>query len=190
MGMTTFQGERVSLDSGVPTLYTIGVSLGRITRFCGHLKQFYPVLPHVLTVAALMPPEEGIYGLMHDSQETLTSDVPTPMKSQVARKREERLQRRIYVTNGLQWPVPEDIAERVDEADHLALVAEAIVLNHSAGPEVWGTECDPVAAKLIRQYAKPAKIVNWLDASYSGPFFEKTFAKYAKLAGINSPDWS
>lgn len=191
--MTTYQGERVSLDQGVPSIFSIGVSLGRIARFCGHLKQFYPVLGHVVVVAELCEaayPGSGIYGLGHDTQESLFADVPTPMKSQVARNRERKVQQRIYQSNGLQWPVPEDIEEVVDEMDHVALVAEAIILQHAAGPEVWGTEVDPLAAKLTRRYANPKKIVNWLDADYAGKFFENTWAKYARLAGINTPDWS
>lgn len=187
--MTCYQGENVSLDSGVPSIFSMGVSLGRIVRFTGHLRQFYPVLAHSAVVAALMPEEVGIYGLMHDSQESIFSDVPTPVKSQIARRRESKVQKRIYIANGIP-PLTDEVEELLDDADHLALVAEAIVLQHAAGPAVWGTEVDPLAAKLTRAYASPKKIPNWLDADYAGKFFENAFKKYAKLAGISTPSWS
>lgn len=190
MGMTLYGGEVVSLDSGVPELFTMGVSLGRVVRFTGHLRQFYSVLAHSITVAGIMPEEYAIYGLMHDTQECIFSDVPTPVKSQVARNREHRVQSRIYPVYGLQWPVPEEIQEAVEEADHTALQAEAVALGHRAGGTYWGTDVDPIALKLTKQQAKFPKVLNYLDADYAGKLFENTFNKYAKLAGINAPDWS
>lgn len=186
MGMTTYTGDVVSLESGVPSLFSIGVSLGRIVRFTGHLRCFYPVLAHSLVVAALMSEEIGIYGLMHDSQESIFSDVPTPVKSEIARNRERKVQKRIFIALGIPAP-SEKTMDLLEEADHAALVAEAIVLGHKGE---WGTDYDPIAGKLTKTYANPKKILNWLDADYSGKFFENTFKKYAKLAGLDATSWS
>ena len=183
--MILYGGERVTLTAGVPTLNTIGVSLGRIVRFTGHTKEWYSVLSHSLVVAELLPPEIGVYGQMHDAQEICASDVPSPMKTQVARQRERMIQKRIYISYGLQWPIPDEIVEAVEVADHKALLAEAHILGHPGTSDYWGTEYDAEAAKLTRKYLK--KTALFLDPSYSGPYFEKTFKKFAKLAGLDDP---
>ncbi len=187
--MITYKGERVTLSTGAPGIETIGVSLGRIVRFAGHTKLFYSVLAHSLVVAGIMPEEIAIYGLMHDAQESLVSDVPTPMKSQVARNREHVLQSRIYVANGLQWPLSEKIVAAVEQADHAALIAEAHILEHPGAAAQWGAEYDKEAGRLTRKYAK--KSIEWIDPAISGPVFVKAFKKYATLAGLQDPgDWT
>lgn len=181
--MICYKGERVTLTTGSPGLYTMGVSLARIFRFAGHTEYIYSVLAHSFVVASLMPPKLGVYGLVHDTPEVLVSDVPTPMKSQVARNREHALLQRIYMANGLPWPLTEEITQAIEEADHTALIAEAHVLKHPGAQAQWGTEYDADAAKLTKKYMK--KTIDWLDADVAGPLFVKEFKKYANLAGLN-----
>lgn len=186
--MITYEGERVTLTAGSPGLYTIGVSLGRIVRFCGHTQDWYSVLCHSFVVAGLLPDEKKVYGLMHDAHECLTSDTPTPMKSQVARNRQFNLQKRIAIANGLMWPESEEIVEAVEEADHKALLAEAHILQHPGREGIWGTEFDAEAGKLTKKYLKKAP--EYMNPAKSGPAFVKAFNKYAKLAGLNDPgEW-
>jgi uncharacterized protein len=180
-------GERVSLESGVPGLHTMGVSLGRIVRFCGHTEKWYSVLCHTLVVAALMEPEHGIYGLFHDTPEVMVSDVPTPMKSQVARRRESVLLKRIYAANGLEWPMPDDILSELEEADHTALIAEAHILGHPGKEKIWGTEYDAEAGRLTRKYLKKAP--EFMIPEVAGKAFEKAYKKYAALAGLDNASW-
>lgn len=186
--MITYGGERVTLQSGAPSLNTLGVSLGRIVRFCGHTEYLYSVLAHSFVVAELVAPEERVYAFLHDTPETMVSDVPTPMKSQVARNRERVLLERIYIANGLPWPIPEEIQESIDDADHKALIAEAHILKHPGAEGQWGTTYDSEAGRLTRKYAK--KVFEWLDPTKSGPAFDKAFKKYYALAGLNEPgEW-
>lgn len=190
--MITHGGERVTLQTGAPSLNTIGVSLGRIMRFAGHTKYPYSVLGHSLVVAAIMPPEKGIYGLMHDAQEICFSDVPTPMKSQVARNREHVVQARIYIANGLLLPLDEATVAAVEDADHAVLIAEAHVLEHPGAAAQWGADFDKEAARLTRKYQK--KTIDWLNVDgerdIAGPLFVKEFKKYMKLAGLDAPgEW-
>lgn len=180
--MITYQGERVTLNGGSPSIYSIGVSLGRIARFCGHTNKYYTVLCHSLVVSEIMEPELAIYGLMHDAQESLVGDVPTPMKTQVARNRESVLLRNIYLANGLGWPIPDSIQDAVDEADHRALVAEAHVLGHPAAEQFFGKEHDAEAARRTRKYLK--KVAAFLDPNAAGPLFERRFELAVKDAGL------
>lgn len=186
--MITYGGERVTLTAGAPSIHTIGVALGRITRFCGHTGEFYTVLGHVLTVAQLVPDKFAIYGLMHDAQESLVADVPTPMKSQVARNREHNLLKRIYITNGLPWPIPDDAQDAVDIADEIALIAEAHVLKHPGSIAQWGDDYDADAAKLTRKHLRRVK--GWLEADKSGKTFEKAFHEALEKSSIKpEPVW-
>lgn len=183
--MICHDGENVTLQSGYPTLNTMGITLGRIVRFCGHTNLFYPVLGHNVVVAALLPPEEGIYGLMHDSQESIFADVPSPMKTRIARRREHVVLERIY--NGYGIPLPsEDTLERVEEADHVAVIAEAHVLGHIGADSQWGDEYDYLAGVLTKKYQKKAKV--WaFEPEKASRFFIKEFNKYYALAGLDKP---
>lgn len=184
--MITYGGERVSLQTGAPSINTIGISLGRIVRFCGHTKLYYTVLAHSLAVAEIMPQEIAIYGLMHDAQESLVSDVPTPFKTQVARNREAVLLRNIYITHGLPWPIPDEVQDEIDQADHKALIAEAHILQHPGAAAQWGVSYDEAAGKATRKYLKHVK--GFLDPAKSGPYFERKFKKYRKLADLDVAD--
>jgi len=178
--MITYQGERVAPDGdGAPNLYTLGVSLGRVARFCGHTKHFYTVLGHSLTVAAILPAEYGIYGLMHDTPEACVADVPTPWKSQVARNREHRLLKRIYAKHLPDlWPIPDDAEEHVDLADRLALVAEAHTLEHPAAAELWPEEPDEDAVTLTLYHME--KTMSFLVPEIAGPIFVEAVKSYVE----------
>ena len=185
--MITYGGEHVTLQSGSPSIHTIGAGLGRIVRFCGHTKHFYTVLCHSLAVADIMRPEIAVYGLMHDAQECLVSDVPTPFKTQNARNREAVLLRNIYIANGLPWPIPDAIQEEIDEADHKALIAEAHILKHPGAEAQWGETYDTSAGAATIKYRK--RVLDFLDPHVSGPYFERRFAKLYKAAGLDVEEW-
>ena len=173
--MICYQNEEVYPEShGYPTLYSIGVALGRIPRFCGHTEHWFPVLGHVLTVAQILPPEAALAGLLHDAPEACVSDVPTPWKTQAARRREDMLLRRIYEGNGLVWPIPHKIQELVDWADHAALVSEAHVLGHPRAA-IFG-EPDEKVMKVTTDFLDLAP--NFLRADVSGPMYEEAFRHY------------
>ena len=187
--MITYGGERVTLEAGAPSLHTIGVSLGGIFRFCRHTKRPYSVLAHSLVVAELMPPSQGIYGVLHDGQECIFSDVPTPMKTEWTRRREYKVLERIYIANGLPWPIPDKAQEAVDEADELALIAEAHIQEHPGSEAQWGTEVDELAAKLTKKYANPKKVIEFLDlegTGVAGDLFVKKVKHYMSLAGMDA----
>lgn len=174
--MITYLGEAVYPNGkNAPELYSIGVALGRIPRFCGHTRDFYPVLAHVQVVAAIMPVEYALAGLLHDAPEACVSDVPTPWKTQVARNREHMLLRRIYEKNELAWPLEEAVQEAVDTADHMALAAEAHVIGHPAAKEIW-PEYDERTAQLTQIQLSQCR--SYLEPEISGKRFEETFKMY------------
>lgn len=115
---------------GVPTIEDIGQGLGRIPRFAGQIHEWYPVLAHVLTVAAILPEQYGIYGLLHDAPEAIMNDTPTPWKSREQKKLEHTLYERIARYYGVVWPIPKHIQTLIDHADYDCLIAEGFLLGH------------------------------------------------------------
>jgi hypothetical protein len=119
-----------------PSIKDIGVALGRIPRFAGHTKHWYPVLCHVLVCEQFVDPGFGVYALLHDAPEACVSDVPTPWKSQQAQENEDVLLERISLEHGLPWPWPEEVWQVIRDIDYRVLAAEAQVLEYP-GPTDW-----------------------------------------------------
>lgn len=181
--MIVYSGRTVApRDSGwenntFPDLFSIGVSLGRIPRFAGHTKYLYTVLPHVLTVATIMPPEYSVFGLIHDAPEICCSDVPTPWKTEGAKERELDLYERIAEGHGLVWPIPEHVQAEVDKADRLALEAEAHVIGHPAAELVWPNP-DPKTMELTEYHLQHVAKMQIPDIA--GNIYQEAFAAFGK----------
>lgn len=189
--MAAHSGERISLYGGVPSLNTMGVSLARLVRFAGHQDGVYTVLPHSLVVASLMPEGQGIYGLMHDAQESITNDVPRPMKSAQHAEVESIVAERICREYGIPYPFPKGVAKAVRDADTKALVAEAYIVGYSDPMYEWFTERelipDQEAMRLTRRYVQDVE--RWMfTPSLSGPLFERKYKHYMAEAGLAVPE--
>lgn len=158
--MITYTGESVwpkgseHGDTGVPSLYSIGVGLGRMPRFAGQTKILYSVLQHSFVVADLVMPEHRIYALLHDAPEAIVGDVPTAWKTSAAKAHEEDLLKRISESLGIAWPWPRQAIIDVGYADRLALAAEAHVLGHAEAEKWWPFgSVDLRAYDLTKSYA-------------------------------------
>lgn len=171
--MIMYNGESVyPAGKGVPTVNSLGVGLGRIARFAGQTKLWYPVLAHVVVVAAIMDRELAVHGLLHDAPEVCCSDVPTPWKTVAAKKREKVLLRRIYKAHDLAWPIDPTVQQAVDAADAMALAAEAHVIGHAEAKRFWPTY-DEHTAEMTRYMLKDCR--EMLDAEFAGPYFTGIF---------------
>lgn len=67
----------------------LGVSLGHLCRFTGHTSRLYSVAEHCLMVEASMvaaglPVETRLAGLLHDAHEAYLGDIATPIASALA----------------------------------------------------------------------------------------------------------
>ena len=58
----------------------IAHALSNICRFNGHCKTNYSVAEHSVRVSGILPPKLRLLGLMHDSPETYTTDMPSLIK--------------------------------------------------------------------------------------------------------------
>jgi hypothetical protein len=126
--------------ASVPTIADIARGLGRMVRFAGQTKDYYTVLCHTLTVGEITTPDARIYALLHDAPEAIVGDVPSTWKTNAAVVRENELMEAICVANGIAWPPPKDLWEKVKAADAAALGAEAHALGHSQAQKWWPIE--------------------------------------------------
>lgn len=120
-----------------PSIADIARGLGRMVRFAGQTRDYYTVLCHTLTVGQITTPEARIYSLLHDAPESIVADVPSTWKTNAAVVRENELMTIICHANGIAWPPPPDLWEKVKQADAAALAAEAHVLGHSQAEKHW-----------------------------------------------------
>lgn len=168
--MITFTGIHVTQEYGTPNLRDIAVQSMRIARFCGSGGLWLPIGIHVLVVADILAadPETAHlehHGLLHDSPEVCVNDVPRPMKTNAARKLEDKVLARIYREQGLKLPTAREQA-LVKAADIRAVNVEGVM---ECGPRGFGDiqqnidRADCLAAFFMRRYLdqfKPEDAIN------------------------------
>ena len=78
-----FLNEDDDLGMEYPSLdiRTVALTLGRICRFAGNCKTFWPVLMHSLVVSYLVPEQAAIHALLHDAAVIYIGDIPSPFKA-------------------------------------------------------------------------------------------------------------
>lgn len=129
--MITIDKCEIMPGTGVaPSLYAIGWGLARLGRFGNQAETWYPVLPHVLTVAGLVPQEARIHALLHDAAEAIVGDQVATWKNGLTAESEDEILDNLYKSLALEQP-SEEIAELVHIADIVARSAEAAVIGHA-----------------------------------------------------------
>lgn len=100
----------------------IAHALSNLCRFGGHTKLFYSVAEHSVLVSRLCPPEDKLWGLLHDATEAYLVDVPAPVKNMLPAyvAAENLLAQRVADNWGLSWPMPQSVLH----ADRVALAVE------------------------------------------------------------------
>ena len=165
--MQTYTGKLVDLANFTEEdvrLRDIIHSLSMINRFTGHTTVPYTVAQHSVVVSKLVPPEDSMWGLLHDASEAYLGDIATPLKSFLPdyMQLERHVQRTIAKKFGLKWPMPES----VKVADRRALIHEKTKLlsvQHD-----WGITAEPICASIV--------LMDWRQA-------EELFAnRYKELA--------
>src|SRR5208282_3403058 len=113
----TFTGGHLTIYEGSPKILDIAVGLGRIGRYGGQSKVFWPVLLHSMAVADLLPLHLEAHGLLHDAAEILIGDVPRAFKIPEVSALEKIFHARIVKHLGLEPMSPTDV-EFVKHADN------------------------------------------------------------------------
>lgn len=98
------------------TIEDIAGALSNICRFSGHLPVFYSVAQHCVNVSLLLEGTGFEYvGLLHDTAEAFTNDIPTPLKAAVPafKELEVRIEQATSQRFGFQFPF-EGVVKQAD----------------------------------------------------------------------------
>ncbi len=123
-------------DPDVLDIWTIANALAKICRFTGQLPgdAIYSVAQHSVIVSYLVPPEDAMYGLMHDAAEALVGDVAAPLKQLLPAYKE--IEHRAEYAVAVAFDLPTALPPTVKRADLVALATEKRDLMPSH-PEPW-----------------------------------------------------
>ncbi|MBB4267694.1 hypothetical protein [Roseospira visakhapatnamensis] len=135
----------------------IADGLGKIARFGGATQAApYSVAQHCCHVAALLPPDLRLYGLLHDAHEALMGvDWPAPMKRSAPADVQAWLNRIADTTDAVLWiaagvPMPSaETLRAVHQADMVALATERRDLLVPCGVD-WVQELPPPDTTILR----------------------------------------
>lgn len=132
----TRHGGRFNLlDPGARDIHykDIAASLSKLCRFTGHVSEFYSVAQHSVLVSLLVPPDDALWGLMHDAAEAYLGDIATPLKNLLPDYKaiEARVEACVFAAEGLTGSMPPS----VKQADLRLLAAEKLALL--PGSEEW-----------------------------------------------------
>jgi len=132
------------------TLESIAHSLSQTCRFGGHTVKFWSVASHSLYVWAHVPPEYGLYAILHDASEAYMTDIPSPYKMLIPgyKETEAKVQQAIGEHFGV--PDLDKLPEEVKAADYRALGHEAYSLMPRHGS--WYGEYYRAALKAAEGY--------------------------------------
>lgn len=132
------QGPKIQVHSGmlVPVLEPrpdhiliadIAHALSNLCRFNGHARAFYSVAQHSVLVSRAVPPEDALWGLLHDAAEAYIGDVTRPLKlwlEHVAPGALSGVERRLQQAIAARFGLPDRMPASVKHADDVLLATE------------------------------------------------------------------
>ena len=139
----------VGFPDGAPDIKSIAVSLAREGRYAGAGRDFWPVALHTFVVCDMLPDELKLHGLLHDSAECITGDVPKPAKTDEIEAFEEEILLSVYKSLDLRFPDPWERAA-VKREDTKAKRGEVYTVG-TASLQPFEAPC-PEAEQLVRHY--------------------------------------
>lgn len=111
----TYSGIEVdvfNLDIDLIKIEDIAHSLSHLARYLGHSPEFLSVAQHsVMVMEAVDDPSLKLAALLHDAQESLICDMPTPIKDMMPeyRELEDKLMAQMAKKFGFEYPLHPNI---------------------------------------------------------------------------------
>ena len=123
------------------SIFDVARSLSQICRFLGHTDVFYSVAQHSVLVSQHVPPEDALWGLLHDASEAYICDLPAPIKHDpqmaIYRTVEDRLMQAVCGRYGLRPTMPASVRR----ADRVLLATEFRDVTTMDDPDWIRIEC-------------------------------------------------
>lgn len=123
----------------------IAHALSLLCRFNGHCRTFYSVAEHCVRVSLSCPPQDALWGLLHDLGEAYLGDLPRPIKAAfpLFDAWEQNLMHTAAEKFGLAWPLPDS----VHRADDILLATEIRDLM-TRTEDSWELKAQPLAERI------------------------------------------
>jgi hypothetical protein len=150
------------------TIEDIASALSNVCRFSGHLPQFYSVAQHLVNTSRIVPNELAFTGLMHDTAEAFTNDLPTPLKwaLPIFKELETKIESAMSKKFGFEYPYPPEIKH----ADTVMLMLEKYYVKNDDSE--W-----PLYEKYNKAYVEPWRqqvdLVGWQPRRAKREFLER-----------------
>jgi hypothetical protein len=174
----TYSGK-IAFPDGAPSLLDTAVSLSREGRYAGAGLRFWPVALHTFVVCDLLPERFKFDGLMHDTSEVITGDVPKPAKTAALEEFEEELLRVNYKAAGVTFP-DRDTRLQVKIADNLTLRGEVYTVGTQALQEFYPRY--EWAEEFVQHYAGKYSYADYLEPTGRVPTeFMRRYHKYRDM---------
>jgi len=157
--LQSFLGQAVyPLDPDVSTISIIDVAhaLSNQCRFLGHSRIFYSVAQHSVFVSELVPPQDALWGLLHDASEAYLGDVPRPLKKLPEFEQYRIIERLTTKLICEIFGLPPQQPESVTHADLVALATEARDLM-APPPQPWNPMPPPSERHIVPISPKQAE---------------------------------
>lgn len=103
-------------------------------RYGGHCLKHYSVAQHSVLVSRLCPPEDALWGLLHDAAEAYIIDIPRPLKKAPWMHGYRELEKRWMAVICEVFDLPLERPESVSKADEAILPLEAAAVMPKLGP--------------------------------------------------------
>lgn len=171
-------GRKLGPGYEPPTVSEVARCLGKLCRFAGQCRIFWPVLLHSMVVADLVGRDIELYALLHDAAESVFNDTPTPFKPAFFNPREHSILHDLFESLGVPQPTKE-IWERVKVADTAALYAEAEIVGPRGLAAHFNADYDAASEAHVHHYLNRYTPVDYLTEGLAVIEFEQRVRRTA-----------
>lgn len=103
----------------------IARSLSNLCRYNGHVREFYSVAEHCYWVSLDVPPNDALWGLLHDAREAYLGDLMSPLKYHTKLGEQYRaIEAEVMAAVCVRFNLPFTMPPSVSRADHAQLQIE------------------------------------------------------------------
>lgn len=125
--MTTNSGRPFFPGNPMPhdfDIRDIAHALANNCRFGGHSRVHYSVAQHSVLVSQVVPPEDALWGLLHDASEAYIIDLPSPVKRLPQLAGYMEIEAKVMAAVCERFGLPKEMPASVKEADFRVYLTE------------------------------------------------------------------